>query len=62
VHQPAGRVEDAGAHRLHVELDSATVTMLTVVESSSGPPPARVRALTLRQAYWWLVGAQGRAE
>jgi hypothetical protein len=26
---------------------------------SFGPPPARVRAFTLRQAYRWSVGAQG---
>jgi hypothetical protein len=29
----AGRVQDADVHRLHVEIDSAIVAMLTVVES-----------------------------
>ena len=36
VHQRlAGRVEDADVHRLHVEIDSALVLMLPVVESHS---------------------------
>ena len=31
----AGRVENTDVHRLHVEIDSAIVAMLTVVESHS---------------------------
>jgi hypothetical protein len=34
----AGRVEDADVHGLHVEVDSARVAMLTVVESQAGTP------------------------
>ena len=53
-----GGVEDADVHRLHVEIDSAIVVMLTVVEShglSSCAGRAFVPASSLR----WSVGVQG---
>jgi len=39
----ADPVEDAEVHHVHVEIDSAVVAMLPVVESHLGPPLARMR-------------------
>ncbi len=55
----AGRVKDAAVHRFHVEIDSAIVPMLPVVESHSAlllRGYARVPALSLPS---WEVQGEG---
>ena len=54
----AGAVEDADVHRLHVQIDPAVVTVLSVVESHRSSSCA-ICALALRTAYSQRVGAQG---
>jgi hypothetical protein len=62
VHEPlAGGVEDADVHGLHVEIDAAIVTMLTVVASHVLSSCAG-RALALRQPTAIPWEHRGRAE
>jgi hypothetical protein len=46
----AGAVENTHVHGLHVQIDPAIVTMLTVVESHLSSPPARHARMSLRQS------------
>jgi hypothetical protein len=59
VHQHlAGGVENADVHGLHVEIDSAIVTVLAVVESHRSSSCAIARFIPAA-AYWQSVGAGG---
>src|SRR5437870_6275371 len=54
----AGGVENADVHGLHVEIDSAIVTVLAVVESHRSSSCAVARFVPAA-AYWQSVGAGG---